>query len=194
MTKNVKPMRDASYPAETPRAVHPIMFGVLTAMAMAIFAPCVLVPIWIESEDLRDYERSLGKTVADLEAELAQAKDQADALLADPLVNERMVRRELNHRPPGEQLIRWSPRELSAVRVHVPKHQVTNAPPNNNTLSPKMAAISRWLPNWPWRELFAESPQRPILLMMAGGLLLAAFLLYGQSSTSQISHRIKALR
>ena len=42
-------------------------------------------------------------------------------------------------------------------------------------------ATSRWLPDWPWRKLFVESPNRPLLLIMAAGLLATAFLLYGPS-------------
>ena len=119
------------------------------------------------------------------EAESAQSQAQAQALLADPLVNERMIRRELNHRPAGEQVIRWTPGELVAVRVHLPEPEARAVPSEKGALSARVAAVARWLPNWPWRELFAESPQRPILLMMAGGLLLAAFLLYGVAPISK---------
>jgi len=169
-----------THPATAARSAHPIMFWVLASMALAIFAPCVLLPIWIEGEHLRAYERSLTAAVTNLEAESAQCQAQAQALLADPLVNERMVRRELNQRPAGEQIIRWGPDELAAVRVHLPDQPLDNPPPADDLLTNRMAAVARWLPNWPWRELFAESPQRPILLMMAGGLLLSAFLLYGK--------------
>ena len=180
-------MHEQSQPAAAGRPGHPIMFGVLTSMALAIFAPCVLVPIWVEGEQLRAYERTLATTVADREAELAQAKAQDEALRVDPLVNERMVRRELNHRPAGEQVIRWSPRELAAVRVHLPEQEAKAPPLKDDVLSARVAAVARWLPDWPWRELFAESPQRLILLMMAGGLLLAAFLLYGASPPSKVA-------
>jgi len=44
-----------------------------------------------------------------------------------------------------------------------------------------VAVLSQWLPDWPYRDLFARSPQRPLLMAMAGGLLLAAFMLYAPS-------------
>ena len=112
--------RNEIHPAPAGRPAHPIMFWVLTSLALVVFAPCVLMPIWVEGEHLRAYERSLAAAVADLEAESAQSQTQAQALLADPLVNERMVRRELNHRVAGEQVIRWTPGELAAVHVHLP--------------------------------------------------------------------------
>jgi len=177
--------RNEVHPAPTGRPAHPIMFWVLTSLALAIFAPCVLVPTWIEGEHLRACEQSLAAAVANLEAQSAQSQAQAQALLADPLVNERMVRRELNHRPAGEQIMRWTPGELAAVRVHLPEQGVGAAPSEKGILSTRVAAVARWLPNWPWRELFAESPQRPLLLMMAGGLLLTAFLLYGVAPISK---------
>jgi len=180
-------MHNQTRTATLSHPAHPIMFWVLTSMALAIFAPCVLVPIWIEGKQLRTYEQSLISAVNALEEESAQAQAQAQALLADPLVNERMVRRELNHRPAGEQVIRWSPNELSAVRVHLPAQAAKAVILEKNNLSICASTVARWLPNWPWNELFAESPQRPILLMMAGGLLLAAFLLYGVTPISKVS-------
>lgn len=173
---------DETQPTAVASPAHSIMFWVLTSLALAIFTPCVLVPIWVEGEHLRTYERSLTSSVATLEAESAQDQAQIQALLTDPLVNERMVRRELNQRPAGEQVIRWSPDELAAVRIHLPEQKAEPAPLENDALSTRVALIARWLPNWPWQELFAQTPQRPILLMMAGGLLLAAFLLYGVNS------------
>ena len=45
--------------SSTAAAAHPIMFWVLTGLALLIFAPCVLVPLWFEKEQLRAYEQSL---------------------------------------------------------------------------------------------------------------------------------------
>ncbi|UCD27531.1 MAG: hypothetical protein JSV03_10470 [Planctomycetota bacterium] len=34
-------------------ATHVVMFWLLTLMAVALFVPCVLVPIWVENEAVR---------------------------------------------------------------------------------------------------------------------------------------------
>ncbi len=165
----------------TSRAAHPIMFGVLTGLALLIFAPCVLVPLWLEGEQLREHEAALATAIAQLEAQAARNNARAEALRADPLVIERLIRRDLNFRPDSEYVVQWPVGELAAVRPHVPSTSpymvpVELAPPS--PLAGWVTALGRWLPAWPWRQLFASSPNRELLLLMAGGLLLAAFVLY----------------
>ncbi len=163
------------------RAAHPIMFGVLTGLALLVFAPCVLVPLWLEGEQLREHEAVLAATIARLESQSARNKVRADALRDDPLVIERVVRRDLNFRSDSEQIVQWPMGELVAAKPHLPPNSayavsVEVSPPS--PLGEWMASLGRWLPAWPWRELFASSPNRELLLLMAGGLLLAAFFLY----------------
>jgi len=155
------------------------MFWVLTGLALLIFAPCVLVPLWVEKEQMRVHERALETLVADLEAQVARDQARAQALMTDPQVNERVIRRELNVQPPGERVIQWSPDELASVNpdLVVPTTRPAKAVPEENS-SRCVAVLARWLPDWPYEDLFAKSPQRPLLLAMAGGLLLAAFMLY----------------
>jgi hypothetical protein len=160
-------------------AAHPIMFWVLTGLALLIFAPCVLVPLWFEKEQMRAYEASLTAVVADLEHQAARGRARTQALLNDPQVNERIIRRELNVHPKSEQVIQWSPDELAAAApgIDVPASRPAAAAQEENS-SRCVAVLARWLPDWPYQDLFAKSPQRPLLLAMAGGLLLAAFMLY----------------
>lgn len=160
-------------------AAHPIMFWVLTGLALLIFAPCVLVPLWFEKEQMRAYELSLAAVVADLEHQVARGQARTQALLNDPQVNERIVRRELNVHPKSERIVQWSPDELAAAvpGIDVPSSRPATAGQEENS-SRCVAVLARWMPDWPYQDLFAKSPQRPLLLAMAGGLLLAAFMLY----------------
>ncbi len=160
-------------------AAHPIMFCVLTGLALLIFAPCVLVPLWFEKEQMRAYELSLAAVVADLEHQVARGQTRTQALLNDPQVNERIVRRELNVYPKSERIVQWSPDELAAAvpGIDVPGSRPATAIQEENS-SRCVAVLARWMPDWPYQDLFAKSPQRPLLLAMAGGLLLAAFMLY----------------
>ncbi len=170
---------------ETPpgAAAHPIMFWVLTAMALAVFAPCVLVPIALETQEIRAYERAAAEQVAGLEYRIERNRSRIHALSSDPLVNERMVRRELNYRPETEQLIQITPEELQQLRLPAeiggPELQVTLEPE-----PPWVTTLGRWLPAWPYRQMFGPGPNRTLLLGMAGGLLVAAFILYGRAPAS----------
>jgi len=160
-------------------AGHIIMFWLLTTLAALVFVPCVLVPVWVETEELYAVERQMASVVEDLEEVVARNEKRADALLHDPLVNRRVAQRELNLRSESEEVLHWSPEELEALRPPpVSATQAEDDPVELDVAPPWLAQTAAWLPDWPWRKLFAESPQRPILLLMAGGLLLAAFLLY----------------
>lgn len=160
------------------QATHAIMFWLLTAMAMAVFAPCVLVPVWAEVEEARAYEREMAGLVADLKLRVEQNDAQIEALLTDPLVNERIARRELNHRAEGEQVVRWTPQELAALRVHVPDLSSPATPVSADEPPAWAKSLGKWLPAWPWHELFVSPKNRNLLLLMSAGLLAAAFLLY----------------
>jgi hypothetical protein len=164
----------------TAQIAHPIMFWVLTLMALAVFAPCVLTPAWVEVQEVRAYEREMAGLIGDLQAQVTRNEAQIQALLADPLVNERIARRELNFQPAGEQVIRWSPEELAALRV--PTSALAMETPLTQEPPHWVQVVGKWLPAWPWHELFVKTTNRTLLLAMAGGLLSAAFLLFGRTT------------
>lgn len=165
-------------PAMHQPPAHPIMFWVLTGLALAIFTPCVLVPMWMDTEMLREEERAMAAQVGELKSQIARNQARMEALLADPLVNERIARRELNYRAEGEEVIRWSPYELSTATTARLDRTAAEATASTGGLDRWVAALSRWLPAWPWRDLFGRAPNRSLFLMMSGGLLMAAFVLY----------------
>ncbi len=158
-------------------AGHIIMFWMLMTLAVLVFTPCVLVPIWLETKELHQAEQQMAALVESLERQVETNERHADALAEDPLVNQRLVREQLNVVREGEEVLRWTPEELAAMKTTPSPVNVDPAPAR----PPWPSWVSRgtaWLPNWPWEKLFAESPQRPMLMIMAGGLLLAAFVLY----------------
>jgi hypothetical protein len=166
-------------PSVSGTAAHPIMFWVLTTLALAVFTPCVLVPIVVESQEIRAYEAAAVQSLADMKAQVEKNEARIEALRTDPLVNDRIVRRELNYRPDGEQVVQLPAGELTQVRPGEPA-MTRVAPASQDQKADWFLAAAKWLPRWPWRELFAKSPNRSLLLAMSGGLLVAAFLLYGR--------------
>lgn len=167
--------------ASTAPVTHPIMFWFLTGLALALFAPCVLLPVWVETERIIERERVAAEMVTQLEHQVARNDARIEALLADPLVSERMLRRELNYRTDGERVVALpTAAELASMEVNVPVEPI--AEPEPITLADArpvwMVSLRRWLPAWPWRQLFVEAPNRTFILIMAGGLLAAAFVLY----------------
>ena len=158
---------------------HPIMFWVLTTMAVATFAPCVLLPIWVEARAVQEYERSMAALVADFEDQIEKNDARITALLADPLVNKRIIRRELNYHADGEQLVEWTADELALLRTNHCESVPQDSADSFTRIPAWLKSLRQWLPAWPWEDIFGKSPNRLLLLLMSGGLLGAAFLLYG---------------
>lgn len=159
-------------------AAHPIMFWLLVSMALAVFAPCVLLPVWIETESVLEYERGMEARLSELREQYRVNEIHIQALENDPLVSERLVRRELNVLPDPERMVQLPPEHLASIRVRLPQDVLAPASPAEIAPPEWMSAVRSWLPSWPWRRLFATSPNRTVFLLMSGGLLVSAFLLY----------------
>jgi len=183
-------MSDTKVPVDaSASAAHPIMFWVLTALALAIFIPCTVVPIGVESDRLRLQEQRLKRENAVLQARYERSRDRAEALASDPLVNERIARRELNYRPEGEDMIQWASDELVSARPEMETLSGQESSTVADVAPLWQKKVTAWLPAWPYRDLFASEPRRTILLLMAGGMLLAAFVLYAPSNQSPTSNK-----
>lgn len=178
-------------PCSAPPVAHAIMFWVLTTLAMATFAPCVLVPVWVETEKVLEHERSAAAVAGDLQARADRNQARIRALLADPMVNERIIRRELNYRPEKEQVVHWPAGDLPALEVELPTRPPVDVVQPAVDRPAWVTALNQWLPAWPWRKLFAQSRPRSLLLVMAGGLLATAFLLYAPTSTPRGHRRVR---
>ena len=89
---------------------HAIMFYVLAFAAMALFAPCVLVPIWRDVQKLGGDERTMAGAVAQLRQQIERNQERIEALKVDPQVIERAkqrarfgIGRQAVRERPGEQ-------------------------------------------------------------------------------------------
>ena len=164
-------------------AAHAIMFWVLAGMAFALFAPAVLLPLWEESRELHSYEELKLAEVGRLQLQHDRNALRIEALKNDPMVIERIARRDLNYKPEGEQATQWSPRELASLHVKVPADLLAEPQPHS-PVPASIGFLERWLPNWPYHRLFVQMPNRLLMLLMSGGLLVTAFVLYGPDGPS----------
>jgi cell division protein FtsB len=167
---------------------HAIMFYLLSAVAMILFAPCVLVPIWQDVQKLQADEQAVGGVIRELRQQVERNNTRIQALEADPLVIDRVARRELNQRPSNELHVRWTAAELAALRLNLPHdlQQGSSSEPPPIVSPPWVDSLSRWLPAWATSDLFAKSPHRQMLLVMAGSLLLTAFVLYTPRAETRV--------
>jgi cell division protein FtsB len=161
---------------------HVVMFWLLIAMAAIVFAPCILVPIWLETENLVRTEAEVAARTARLKAHVDEQVRTLKAMTSDPLVNERIARRDLRFRRAGEE-VEPIQNQAPGARPEV-ETILASLPDDQESFLPEPPAVvtvtRRWLPDLPWVELFGHSPNRTIFMVMAGGMLVAAFVLYGQ--------------
>jgi cell division protein FtsB len=166
------------------------MFYVLTLAAMAIFAPCVLVPIWRDVQKLNEDERTMAGVVAQLRLRIDRNDERITALQSDPQVIDRVARRELNRQAADEKHIRWTSAELAAVRRGTTREVVPMPEVPPVAMPVWIEAAGHWLPGWASSDLFAKSPNREMMLVMAGSLLLAAFVLYTPKAEARVDKQV----
>jgi hypothetical protein len=161
--------------------MHPVLFWLLTGLSLAVFAPCVLMPIWRDLQHTQAYEHELAQVIAYLEQQIERNEAHMQALRTDPLVNERYARRDLNQRVEGERLIPFDAESLSSVEIYLRGPLVPMADDLSTVKTERSVWLDEaevWLPAWVYSDAFRTSPQREILLIMSAGLLIAAFVLF----------------
>jgi hypothetical protein len=146
------------------------MFWLLIGMSAAVFAPCVLLPVWREYQALSYAEQVERAKLAQAHARLEEERRRLDGVQADPTVIERLARRELRYRGPEE----------TAVPVNVRPEPKAAEPVAVRPVSPPrpLAWVARQLPESDCDRLFCAGPTRTLLMCGAGALVVTAFLLY----------------
>lgn len=174
------PRADLHEEAVSNAVAHAVMFWALVVMAALVFAPCVLIPIWNESVELMRAEHAAATALARLDARIRQQERLIEALTSDPLVIERLARRDLRFRKPGEKVLPVDASEYEAAAAIAGEPGEVDVP---EPQPPAVVALARrWLPALPWNDLFGKPPNRTIFLLMSGALLVAALVLYSPAT------------
>jgi cell division protein FtsB len=148
------------------------MFWVLIALAAAAFAPCVILPAWRNYQSVARVEQQVRADVQRAEGELERQRRRADALRGDPAVIARVAQRELGYRKPGEVSVALGAEPPSDAAIPPPVAMEPVEPP------PIVVGLVRRLPSLDYDAVFCDGPTRAIIMVLAGGLVLAAFVLY----------------
>lgn len=167
---------------KTPRSPmeHRVMFVLFVLLSFALFAPVVMLPIVRDHCELLVEEGKLRERNALLQHELDRRIALRDAFENDAVVNERLAMLDLHYRKPGEDVLTILPNHFQADPVVV------------ESTTPTFQSVLRIPADWPepvrkteaWAQqyglidLFLNPDVRPAFLLMAGGLLVAAFVLF----------------
>lgn len=178
---------DISYPNEntTARASassplgHRVMFLCLAVIAFVIFAPTVLFPILREHGKLVAEEAKLQQHVARLEKEVRRRAELRVSFEEDVVVNERLAILDLRYTRPDEVVLPVLPSGDSPATLSL------SSEPSSRS---KLLLPDDW-PSWAtkaetWANRhglispFLDRTLRSVMLLMSGGLLVSAFILF----------------
>lgn len=165
-------------PGDSPMG-HRIMFVVLASLAFGMFAPTILLPILREHGQLLAEEARLTQRTADLRREVVRQDALLEAFAFDLTINERLAVLDLNYQNPNEEVLPVLPKGFAAASpkpVALPaQRSVLLIPPN---WPATIRAMGRWTNDQGLIDLFLNPTLRPAFLLMSGGLIIAAFVLF----------------
>lgn len=169
---------------------HRIMFVLLVLMAFALYGPAVLLQVLAENAAVLAEEHRLAEQVAAQQRQVDTIRELIDAFQHDPIVNERLALMDLKYQRPGEEIVPVtlegeSPFATSQPNVHFDSADLTLVPAEWPRWS---RDAESWARQNHLTRLYISPTVRVVLLLMAGGLLVAAFVLYPPRSAAATSH------
>lgn len=159
---------------------HRVMFLLLALLSFAVYAPTVVLPIIREHCELLAEEARINQEVEGLRKEVARGEEMLDAFKHDTEVIERLAQIDLNYQRPNEETLSVTP-----TRTFPAPDPATAGldEPTGTLLLPHdwpawALTAQRWGDDHGVTRLFIDARLRVVLLMMSGGLLVAAFVLF----------------
>ena len=173
---------EADFAAAAPHSPlgHRLMFVLLVLLAFALFAPAVLLPKLRQYGELLQEEQTIRRRVAQLNDEVRQRAELADSFANDTVVNERLAVLDLGYRKPNEEVFSVTADD-PIVGSELPP--ADTKPPRSALLLPEDCPpwaidLEKWGNQKGVIDLFLDPGLRPVFLLMSGGLLVAAFVLF----------------
>jgi hypothetical protein len=164
------------------------MFLGLICAAFGLFAPTVLMPILHEYCELLAEETRLAGRVAELDREIRRRGELANAFAHDTLINERLAMLDLGYRRPNEVVLPVLPGNYAAAASRA--YEPVTAP-GRLSLPGHWPQWAREVEHWADQKgligLFLDSSLRPVFLLMSGGLVVAAFVLFAPTTVGRPS-------
>lgn len=155
------------------------MFVIFSLGAFVLFAPVVLLPMLKDHCALLAEESKLIQANEELRKELARQEALVDAFQKDATINERLAVLDLRYNNPGEETVAVLPPDFTLL-------------PDKPAEEAQFQSVLKLPADWPTRvrraemwaeergliDLFLDPMFRPVFLLMAGGLIVAAFVLF----------------
>jgi len=163
------------------------LFWPMSLMAMAAFAPCVILPEWRDYEAVYSAQQTREQDLAAFEQAVHNEQRKLEALQSDPATIARLAQRELSFRRTGERSVAVG-EPVSAGAIDFGASAFTDRMPGENERGliespPLPANVSAWiarLPSLDYDALFCDEQMRLVIMTMSLSLIVLAFVLFGR--------------
>ncbi|NOX59696.1 MAG: hypothetical protein GXP29_12690 [Planctomycetes bacterium] len=173
---------DGSPPATETVALHGdgagIVFWILIGLAICGMAPCLILPAWREYQEATVIEKVRETQLADAHAELKTMTARLDAIHNDPIVIDRLARRELGFHKPDELVLLVPPIDASPLPQSNPRSSSVQTEPLPAQLPLPLARVAAFLPGFDYDRIFCRRPAREMVLALSIALFIAAFTIF----------------
>lgn len=153
-----------------PQADGSFVCWLLIVMALAAFAPCVLVPEWREYRALRVKEQIERHRLDSLQSVVDDERRLLQAMQSDPAVIARLAQRDLSYKQRGDRAVRISVSTSSRPS----EHPFT---PEPVLLPPILARAASYLPDYDYDAVFCDDQSRLVIMAMSVALMVVALCL-----------------
>jgi hypothetical protein len=155
-----------------------LLFWLMFLAGGAALVACLVLPPWLEVRALRKAHALAQQRIAELEADLTRVSKQIEHLQSDPAYLERLARKEFGIETPG---IEW---------VEPPTRPMTQPAPTPAGTPPERGqelatALEHATHSSPFVAVFVLDETRPIVMVMAGVVMLMALVLLLRGGTSK---------
>ncbi|MEE8170357.1 MAG: septum formation initiator family protein [Phycisphaerae bacterium] len=165
-----------------------VLFTIFVTTSFAVFGAALLLPLLRDYARVRNEERAMLAEVDRLDQQRADLMDLASAIRDDPATMERLARQELGYTRPKEQIVR--------VKATAPTAPADAAPRSAMPPAKAESIVPRDWPGWAhhaeqwavgrgWTNAFLDSRRRSAWLLLSGGLLVSAFVVFAPRRRAQ---------
>lgn len=154
-------------PVLSPQRSASIVYILLVAMGLAVFAPCVLLPEWRKYQELDSVAQIEQHKLDQINAAIEKLQTQLRAVQNDPGVLKRLAHRELNLAPEGTTAVRVDAREI-------PDGRESGFQPVPPRLPETLQRAATFLPPVNYDRVFCDPETRRFLMIMSLMLIVIA--------------------
>jgi len=178
MTRHQSPRRSMGAPNPDPDRGSGIISWLLIFMALAAFAPCVLLPELRSYQAMRMAEEAQQHRMDSLQRTVDREHRLLEALRSDPAVIARAAQRELRFKKPGDRQVRVSvtPTGKASDEALAPKPVLAPRP---------LSRAAAYLPKYNYDRIFCDDRARLVIMAMSVALMLLAVCLPRRSESSR---------